>query len=92
VGAEGDEVGVVAHHRRPEDLIRSAVIRPGGDLDQVVVQDAVSGPDSDAFGAIDPSAAPAFEVTDSAFAAGSPFDGASEGFSMFFGRVRKDHD
>ena len=28
---------------------------------------------------------PAFEVTDAAFAAGSPFDDASEGVSMLFG-------
>src|SRR5262245_17694323 len=74
----------------------------GTDLDQVVGEDAVSGPDPGAFGAVDAGAVPAvaaFEVADAAFAAGSPFDGAAERLSVFFGapRLRRfafawDHD
>ena len=48
----------------------------------------MSGPDPGAFEAVDAGTVPAiaaFEITDAAFAAGSPFDGAAEGFSMFFG-------
>ena len=51
----------------------------------------MSGPDAGAFGAIDAGAVPAvgaFEVADPAFAAGSPFDGAAEGFSMLDGALR----
>ena len=68
--------------------VGSRLCGQGADLDQVVGQDAVSGPDSGAFGAVDAGTVPAiaaFEVTDAAFAAGSPFDEASEGLSVFFG-------
>src|ERR1700746_1115287 len=60
----------------------------GADLDQIVGQDPVSGPDPGAFGAVDAGAVPAvaaFEAADAAFGPGAPFDGASEGFSVFFG-------
>ena len=58
------------------------------DLDQVVGQDSVSGPDSGAFDAVDPGAVPAvaaFEGADPAFASGSPFDVAAEGSSALVG-------
>jgi hypothetical protein len=57
----------------------------GGDLDQVVGQDAVSAPgpgagDAGEFGAV-PSVA-AFHVVDPAFGSGSPFDLVAEGSSV----------
>ena len=61
----------------------------GADLDQVVGQNAVSGPDPGAFGAVDAGAVPAvagFEVTDPSFAASAPFDDAAERFPVFFSR------
>src|ERR1700756_5255025 len=60
----------------------------GADLDQVVGEDSVSGPDPGAFEAVDAGQIPAisaFETADAAFRPGSPFHGAAEGFSMFFG-------
>ena len=59
----------------------------GADLDEVVSEHAVSGPDPGAFGAVDAGAVPAvaaFEGADAAFAAGAPLDGSSEGGSVFF--------
>jgi len=53
-----------------------------------VGEDAVSGPDPGAFGAVDAGAVPAvaaFEVADAPFDAGPPFNGAAEGFSVFLG-------
>ena len=64
----------------------------GTDLDQVVGQDAVYGPDPGAFGAIDAGAVPAvaaLEVTDPACAASAPFDDAAERSSVFFGPSRR---
>lgn len=52
----------------------------------------MSGPDPGAFGAIDAGPVPAvagFEVADSAFAAGAPFDVATERFSMLLGAPRR---
>src|SRR4051795_5688686 len=52
-----------------------------GDLGEVVCQHSVSGPDPCSFGVVDHGAVPAvvaFEVTDPAFAAGSPFHVAAE--------------
>lgn len=63
----------------------------GTDLGQVVGGHTVSGPDPGALGAVDAGAVPAvsaFEVANSSFAAGSPFDGAAEGFSVFDGASR----
>jgi len=60
----------------------------GTDLDQVVGQDAVPGPDSGAFGAVDAGAIPAvatLEGTDAAFASGAPLDCSSEGWPVFVG-------
>ena len=54
----------------------------------------MSGPDPGTFGtfgAVDAAAVPAvaaFEVADAAFAAGAPFDGAAERFSVFLGAAR----
>ena len=58
----------------------------GADLDEVVGEDSVSAPGSGSgkagqLGAV-PSVA-AFEVVDTAFASGSPFDLGAERFSMF---------
>src|SRR4051794_911741 len=60
----------------------------GGDLGEVVGQDSVSGPDPGSFGGVDHGAVPAvvaFEVTDPALAAGSPFHGAAERALSFDG-------
>ena len=48
----------------------------------------MSGPDPGAFGGVDAGAVPAvaaFEGADAAFAAGAPFDGSSERWSVFLG-------
>jgi hypothetical protein len=58
------------------------------DLDQVVGQDAVAGPDSGSFGAVDAGAVPAvatLEGADAAFAPGAPFDCSSERGPVFGG-------
>src|SRR5215207_3687014 len=60
----------------------------GAYLDQVVDQDAVSGPDPGSVGSVDAGAVPsvaAFEGADPAFDAGSPFDRAAERSSVFCG-------
>jgi hypothetical protein len=56
-------------------------MRRGADLDQVVGEDAVSGPDPYTLGAVDAGAVPAvaaFEVANAAFGPGAPFHGAAE--------------
>src|SRR5258708_13620743 len=53
----------------------------GGDLDQVVGEDPLSGPGFRSFEAVQAGAGPAvspFEGADPAFASGSPFDGSAE--------------
>ena len=53
----------------------------GGDLDQVVGEDPLSGPGFRSFEAVQAGAVPAvsaFEGADPAFASGSPFDGSAE--------------
>src|SRR5690349_14174292 len=58
------------------------------DLDQVVGQDAVSGPDPGAFGGVDAAAVEAvapLERADPAFTADAPLDGSPEGRSVFGG-------
>ena len=53
----------------------------GGDLDQVVGEDPLSGPGFRSFEAVQAGAVPAvsaFEGADPAFASGSPFDGAAK--------------
>ena len=60
----------------------------GTDLDEVVGQDAVPGPDSGAFGAVDAGAIPAvatLEGADAAFTSGAPLDCSSERASVFLG-------
>ena len=65
--------------------------RSGGeraDLDQVVGQDPVPGPDPGSFGAVQAGAVPAvaaFEGADPAFAAGPPLDGPPERGPVFGG-------
>ena len=50
----------------------------------------MSGPDPGALDAVDAGAVPtvASEIADPAFAAGAPFDGAAERFSVFVGSPR----
>lgn len=58
------------------------------DLDEVVGEDAVPGPDPGSFGAVDAGAVPtvvSFEGADAAFAAGAPLDCSSERWPLFFG-------
>src|SRR3954452_23426457 len=58
------------------------------DLDQVVGQDAVSGPDPGSFGGVDAGAVPSvatFEGADPAFDPGAPFDGSAKRWSMLVG-------
>src|ERR671919_863439 len=60
----------------------------GGDLDQVVGQDPVSGPDLGAFEPIEAGAVPpvaSFEGADAGFAAGAPFDRSAERAAVFVG-------
>jgi hypothetical protein len=60
----------------------------GADLDEVVCEDSVSGPDPGSFGGVDHGAVPsvaAFEVADAAFAAGSPFHLPPERSLSFLG-------
>ena len=60
----------------------------GADLDQVVGEDAVPGPDSGSFGAVDAGAIPAvatLEGADAAFTSGAPLDGSSERWPVFLG-------
>src|SRR6516225_5833855 len=60
----------------------------GTDLDQVVGQDAVPGPDSGALGAVDAGAVPAvatLEGADAAFTSGAPLDCSSEHAPVFLG-------
>src|SRR6202165_332243 len=60
----------------------------GTDLDEGVGQDAVPGPDSGAFGAVDAGAIPAvatLEVADAAFTSGAPLDCSTEGWPVFLG-------
>ena len=60
----------------------------GTDLDEVVGQDAVPGPDSGAFGAVDAGAIPAvatLEGADAAFTSGAPLDCSPEGWPVFLG-------
>lgn len=58
------------------------------DLDQVVGQDAVAGPDPGSFGAVDADAVPAvatLEGADAALAPGAPFDCSPERGQAFAG-------
>src|SRR4051794_24501982 len=58
------------------------------DLDQVVGEDAVSGPDPGPGEVVEAGAVPAvlpFEGADAGFAAGAPFDGAAERAAVFVG-------
>src|SRR3954447_23077119 len=60
----------------------------GTDLDEVVGQDAVPGPDSGAFGAVDAGAIPAvatLEGADAAFTSSAPLDCSSERAPVFLG-------
>lgn len=60
----------------------------GADLDRVVGQDPVAGPDPGAFGGVEACAVPsvaAFEGADPAFDPGALFDVAAEGSSVFLG-------
>jgi hypothetical protein len=60
----------------------------GADLDQVVGEDSVSGPDPGSFGGVDHGAVPsiaAFEGADPSFAAGTPFHVSSERSLSFLG-------
>src|SRR4029077_13845188 len=59
-----------------------------GDLGEVVCQDSVSSPDPGSFGGVDHGAVPsvaAFQVADSAFAAGPPFHVFAERALSFLG-------
>src|SRR4051794_31941259 len=60
----------------------------GGDLDQVVGQDGLSGPDASTVEAVETGAVPAvaaFEAADPALAAGAPLDGSAERRSVLGG-------
>src|SRR3954465_8699754 len=68
-----------------------AVIGPpggGADLDEVVVQDCLSGPDACSVEAVEAAAVPAvaaFEAANAALAAGAPLDGLAERRAVFEG-------
>jgi len=58
----------------------------GGDLDQVVGEDPLSGPGFGSFEAVQAAAVPvvsAFDGADPAFASGSPFDGSAKRPAVF---------
>src|SRR3954462_11612990 len=70
----------------PGPVIRSA--GEGGDLDEVVGQDCLSGPDACSIEAVEAGAGPAvaaFEVADAALAAGAPLDDSAECRAVFEG-------
>src|SRR3954470_15953009 len=72
--------------RGPGAVIRSA--GEGADLDEVVGQDCLSGPDACSVEAVEAAAVPAvaaFEAADAALAAGAPLDRLAERRSVFEG-------
>src|SRR3954470_18278005 len=71
----------------PGPVIRSA--GEGADLDEVVGQDCLSGPDACSIEAVEAGAVPAvaaFEVADAAPAGGAPLDDSAECRAVFGGR------
>src|SRR3954464_14330580 len=72
--------------RGPGAVIRSA--GEGADLDEVVGQDCLSGPDACSVEAVEAGRVPAvaaFEVADAALAAGAPLDDSAECRAVFEG-------
>src|SRR3954464_4092281 len=72
--------------RGPGAVIRSA--GEGADLDEVVGEDCLSGPDACSVEAVEAAAVPAvaaFEAADAALAAGAPLDDSAERRAVFEG-------